>query len=202
LFCTLSSIRRPAGAELGLFCAPTLPPGQLGSFRAIRPQIGFVLHIWPSVPARNRRLPIRNPGASGPPSGFVLHISLPGRATHHTTNAFAHILQSPQVWLRFEQLPPSAACGGAKLGSFRTNLHLVGPGLGWNLGRPRALHPQVVSLASSRVSRLSGGIIRPPSDCLDRSIVAYISYRYSYRPSSRFPALSGLFSAGRPIKST
>jgi hypothetical protein len=58
--------------------------------------------------------------------GFVLHVSLSGRATPHMTAAFAHIPQSLQVWLRFAQFPPSPACGGAKLGSFRTMRPQIG----------------------------------------------------------------------------
>jgi hypothetical protein len=50
--------------------------------------------------------------------GFVLHVSAPGRATAGTTTAFAHTLQSPQVWLRFAYFPLSAAGAAGKLGSF------------------------------------------------------------------------------------
>jgi hypothetical protein len=57
--------------------------------------------------------------------GFVLRISLPGRATPHTTRAFAHIALSPQIWLRFAQFPPSPAYGWGKLGSFRTRAPFV-----------------------------------------------------------------------------
>jgi hypothetical protein len=88
--------------------------------------IGFVLHnrrggseaagrtadvppqVCPQSTIRNREI------------GFVLHVSLPGRPTPHTTTAFARIPQSPQVWVRFARFPPSAACAGAELGSFRT----------------------------------------------------------------------------------
>jgi hypothetical protein len=50
----------------------------------------------------------------------------PGRATPHTTTAFAHMPQSPQVWLRFARFPPSPAAGRAKLGSFCTIRLFVG----------------------------------------------------------------------------
>jgi hypothetical protein len=112
-------------AKLGSFCAFRLRRPPWAGVPTIRnPQsalrnreIGFVLHV--SLPGRP--LPIRNPQSAirNREIGFVLHISLRGRATPHTT-AFAHIPQSLQVWLRFAQSPPSAACGLAKLGSFCT----------------------------------------------------------------------------------
>jgi hypothetical protein len=37
--------------------------------------------------------------------GFVLHVSLPGRATPCTTTTHAHISHHAQVWLRFAQTP-------------------------------------------------------------------------------------------------
>jgi hypothetical protein len=74
----------------------------------------------PSGISFNPQSTIANPQswASGPQIGFVLHVSLPGRATADTTATFAHIPQSSQVWVRFAHFPPSAAPGRAKLGSF------------------------------------------------------------------------------------
>jgi hypothetical protein len=74
------------------------PPSRAG-------QIGFVLRILLPALACGRSLSIRNR-------------RLAGIATAHTTTAFAHIPQSPQVWLRFAHFPPSAVPGRAKLGSF------------------------------------------------------------------------------------
>ncbi len=81
-------------------------------------QIGFVLRIYPPVPTHDRR-------------NWVRFARLPsGRATPNRLTAFFHILQSPQVWVRFAQFPPSAPPPGGnwvrfarfdpKLGSFCT----------------------------------------------------------------------------------
>jgi hypothetical protein len=74
-------------------------------------EIGFVLRICPRTPSADRGH-----------IGFVLHISLPGRA-RHTITVVAHIPHPTHIWLRFAQFPPSAASGGTELGSFRTIGH-------------------------------------------------------------------------------
>jgi hypothetical protein len=93
---TTAFAHMPQPSQVWLRFAPlpsSAAPGRvkLGSFRTIRPEIGFVLHI-----------------------------PLAGRATAHMTTGLAHIPQSPQVWLRFAPLPSSAAPGRVKFGSFRT----------------------------------------------------------------------------------